>query len=224
MWYSCYGVAYAIFCAFLHHRPLFLGVSVSDREVNRGRRRFLIGASSSVWGLGAVGVAVPFVRSWSPSAKAKALGAPIKVDISKLGDGALLGPIPAWRGKPVFVVRRTPAMIDALKANTEPLSDPVSVREQQPKYAQNPTRSRKPEIGVYVGICTHLGCSPKFHIDGIPELAMTKGGFFCPCHGSKFDLAGRVYKNVPAPANLVVPPYSFESDTVINIGVDEENA
>lgn len=205
-------------------RLLLLGVSVSDSEVNRGRRRFLIGASVSVWGLGAVGVAVPFVKAWSPSAKARALGAPIKIDIGKLEDGALLGPIPAWRGKPIFVVRRTPAMLGGLKANTEPLSDPTSEREQQPKYAKNPYRSRKPEIGLYVGICTHLGCSPKFHVDGIPELEPTGGGFFCPCHGSRFDLAGRVYKNVPAPANLVVPPYSFETDSVINIGVDEENA
>lgn len=206
---------------------------MSDREIEKGgpeghpngRRRFLIGASISVWGLGAVGVAVPFVKSWSPSAKAKALGSPIKVDISKLAPGTLLGPIPAWRGKVVFIVSRTPEMLANLKANIAPLSDPESERaEQQPAYAKNAFRSRKPELGVYVGLCTHLGCSPKFNIDGIPELAPTHGGFFCQCHGSKYDLAGRVYKNVPAPANLLVPPYSFESDSVIVIGVDEENA
>ena len=203
---------------------LFSGVSVSDHEVDKGRRRVLIGLSASVWGLGVAGAATPFVKSWSPSAKARALGAPIRVDISKLENGGLLGPIPAWRGKPVFVLKRTPDMIKALETLKDPLADAESTRPQQPEYARNDTRSRKPDIGVYVGICTHLGCSPKYQGAAPVEVAPTKGGFFCPCHGSKFDLAGRVYANMPAPANLEVPPYSFESDSIIVIGVDEENA
>jgi ubiquinol-cytochrome c reductase iron-sulfur subunit len=204
-------------------------ISVGEREVNGPRRRFLIGATSAVAGLGAVGVAVPFVQSWTPSAKARALGAPIRVDISKLEPGALLGPIPAWRGMPVFVIRRTEAMLAELAKLTagSRLADPASSREeQQPAYAKNEARSRKAEIGVYVGTCTHLGCSPKFFgaVGAQPFDAQWVGGFFCPCHGSRFDLAGRVFANLPAPANLLVPPYSFESDTVIVIGVDEETA
>ena len=205
--------------------PLISGVCVSDHEVDKGRRRVLIGLGASVWGLGVIGAAVPFVKSWSPSGKARAAGAPIRVDFSKLEAGSMLGPIPAWRGKPVFVVRRSQGMVKELESLTSGLADADSKREQQPAYAQNPTRSRKPDIGVYVGICTHLGCSPKYQApDSAVEVTATKGGFFCPCHGSKFDLAGRVYEGVPAPANLEVPPYSYESDAVIVIGVDEEHA
>ena len=194
-------------------------------QVNSQRRYFLIGATSAVAAVGVVGAAIPFLGSWAPSAKARAAGAPIEVDFSKLKPGEMLGPIPAWRGKPVFIVYRTPEMLEALGSDTGKLADPESeVLEQQPGYAVNIWRSRKPEIGVYLGLCTHLGCSPKLHIKVQPEPfdSNWQGGFFCPCHGSKFDLAGRVYSGVPAPSNLEVPPYSFISDSVINIGVDEE--
>jgi ubiquinol-cytochrome c reductase iron-sulfur subunit len=201
---------------------------MSSGEVNKQRRYFLIGATSVVGGLGIVGAAVPFVASWSASAKAKALGAPITVDISKLEPGAMLGPIPAWRGQPIFIVNRTKAMLESIRALDASRLDPNSKEDQQPPYAQNEFRARKPEFGVYVGICTHLGCSPKYFPEVKPEPfdANWGGGFFCPCHGSKFDLAGRVAKEVPAPLNLVVPPYVFLSDTVLKIGVNsvEEKA
>jgi ubiquinol-cytochrome c reductase iron-sulfur subunit len=199
---------------------------MSGDGVNKQRRYFLIGATSVVGGLGIVGAAVPFVASWSPSAKARALGAPISVDISRLNPGEMLGPIPAWRGQPVFILYRTPAAIEELPKLDASRADPNSERDQQPAYAKNETRSRRPEIGVYIGLCTHLGCSPKYFPVVTPEPWDEKweGGFFCPCHGSMFDLAGRVKKGVPAPANLVVPPYSFVSDNVIAIGIDEEHA
>jgi len=199
---------------------------MSGDGVDKQRRYFLIGATSVVGGIGIVGAAVPFVGSWAPSAKARALGAPVTVDISKLEPGAMLGPIPAWRGQPIFILNRTPEMLKQIEAVDDSRADPDSDRDQQPAYAKNEFRSRKPEIGVYVGLCTHLGCSPKFYPLVTPEPfdANWKGGYFCPCHGSKFDLAGRVAKNVPAPSNLLVPPYSFVSDTVVTIGVDEENA
>ena len=177
--------------------------------------------------VGAGFAAVPFVQSWTPSALARALGAPIKVDISKLHPGEILGPIPAWRGQPIFVVHRTPEAIDTLKRTHDDLADPESlVVEQQPPYAQNAWRSRQSEIGVYVGLCTHLGCSPKYYAAVEPRLfpANWKSGFFCPCHGSAFDIAGRVVKNRPAPYNLLVPPYFYESENVIVIGMDEQNA
>ncbi len=138
----------------------------------------------------------------------------------------MLGPIPAWRGKPIFVLKRTQAMLDSLDVLEGELADPLSEREQQPGYAKNQSRARSPEIGVYLGLCTHLGCSPKFFgaVQPEPWDANWQGGFFCPCHGSKFDLAGRVFQNMPAPSNLEVPPHSFESDTVIVIGIDEDNA
>ena len=194
-------------------------------EVNQGRRYFLIGSTAAVSAVGAAFVAVPFVKYWNPSAKAKALGAPIRVDISRLGPGEILGPIPAWRGQPIFVVYRTADAIETLENETSELADPDSNQlGMQPAYARNPWRSRRPEIGVYLGLCTHLGCSPKFHGEIQPEPfdAEWKGGFFCPCHGSRFDLAGRVVKGVPAPDNLPVPPYSFETDNVLIIGIDEE--
>jgi ubiquinol-cytochrome c reductase iron-sulfur subunit len=199
---------------------------MSSDGVNKQRRYFLIGATSVVGGLGVIGAAVPFVASWSPSAKARALGAPITIDISKLEAGAMLGPIPAWRGQPIFVLNRTPTMLEGIRSLDSSRADPDSKRDQQPPYAQNEYRSRKPELGVYIGICTHLGCSPKYYPEIQPEPfdAEWQGGFFCPCHGSRFDLAGRVAKAVPAPSNLVVPPYAYVSDTVLKIGVDEENA
>jgi ubiquinol-cytochrome c reductase iron-sulfur subunit len=197
-------------------------------DTDKQRRYFLIGATAVVGAVGVVGAAVPFLASWAPSAKARAMGAPVKIDISKMKPGELLGPIPAWRGQPVFVVYRTEEALSALEQQDELLADPASARkEQQPGYAQNAWRSRRPEIGVYLGLCTHLGCSPKYQpiVEARDFGADWKGGgFFCPCHGSKFDLAGRVAKSVPAPSNLPVPPYSFESDNVIVIGIDEENA
>ena len=201
--------------------------SIDKTGFNKQRRYFLIGATSAVGAVGVVGAAVPFVASWMPSAKARALGAPITIDISKLHPGEMLGPVPAWRGQPIFVLDRTPQAIEILEDDTANLADPDSDNlEQQPDYARNPWRSKRPEIGVYVGICTHLGCSPKYHGEVQPEPfdPNWKGGFFCPCHGSRFDMAGRVVKGVPAPDNLKVPPYQFLSDNIIQVGVDEETA
>ena len=194
--------------------------------INKGRRNFLIGATSVVGAAGVVGVAVPFVESWNPSARALAAGAPIKIDISKLRPGDMLGPIPPWRSKPIFVVNRTQAMLDKLNSDNERLLDPDSKEPQQPPYAQNPTRSIKPAILVVVGICTHLGCSPLFYPKMEPEDFDPKwiGGFYCPCHGSRYDLAGRVYTQQPAPLNLVVPHHYYESESVIVIGMDKEAA
>ena len=176
---------------------------------------------------GGVGVAVPFVGSWSPSAKALAAGAPITIDISRLEPGELLGPMPAWRGQPVFVMKRDQATLDSLSTNTDHLADPASEKTgQQPEYAQNEFRSRKAEIMIMVGLCTHLGCSPKLFVEVEPQDfdPQWKGGFFCPCHGSMFDLAGRVYSGVPAPTNLRVPPHYYVNDNVVVIGLDAENS
>ncbi len=201
--------------------------SIDPSQINRQRRYFLIGATAAVGALGAVGAAVPFVASWQPSAKARALGAPVRVDISKLRPGEMLGPVPAWRGMPIFVVYRTEETIEWLQQDHDILADPASENtEQQPSYAQNAVRAKRPEIGVYVGICTHLGCSPKYYGEVTGEVFSESwpGGFFCPCHGSRFDLAGRVVKSVPAPDNLPVPPYLYETDNVLLIGEDEETA
>ena len=199
---------------------------MSENSVNERRRNFLIGATSLVGAAGAVGVAVPFVGSWNPSARALAAGAPIKIDISKLAPGEILGPLPAWRDKPIFVVKRSEDQLSKLNSNNGRLADPDSSRPQQPGYAQNDTRSIKPEVLVLVGLCTHLGCSPQFKPLVRPEQfdAEWVGGFFCACHGSKFDLAGRVYAGVPAPANLEVPPHYYETESVLVIGDDEEKA
>ncbi|WP_257265068.1 ubiquinol-cytochrome c reductase iron-sulfur subunit [Endozoicomonas sp. ONNA2] len=197
---------------------------MSDNGVNKGRRRFLVAATSVVGAAGAVGVATPFLKSWNPSAKARAAGAPVKVNLSKLEPGQQV--VYEWRGKPVFVLRRTKDMLEQLPSQDGRLRDPKSTSSEQPEYATNPYRSRTEDVLVLVGLCTHLGCSPKY----LPEVkpmefdAQWKGGYFCPCHGSRFDLAGRVYKGVPAPTNLVVPPYSFEGDDILIIGKDEENA
>ena len=195
--------------------------------INRERRYFLIGLTGAAATVGAVGAAVPFVKAWTPSARARAAGAPIRVDVSRLQPGEMLGPIPAWRGQPVFIVSRSAQAVERLKTDEDDLADPASENlEKQPEYARNAWRSRRPEIGVFLGICTHLGCSPKFHGRIQPESfdPNWQGGFFCPCHGSRFDLAGRVARGVPAPDNLDVPPYSYLSDTVIVVGVDENNA
>lgn len=191
---------------------------------NPGRRRFLAVMTSAVGAVGAVGAVSPFVASWSPSEKAKALGAPIKVDVSKLSPGAML--VDQWRGKPIFIIRRTEQVLQSLqRADLQAkLADPESkTSAQQPQYAANALRSIEPEWLVVEGVCTHLGCAPKY----VPEIqpqtydANWQGGFFCPCHGSKFDLAGRVYKGVPAPSNLKVPPHKIEGP-IITIG--EETA
>jgi len=190
--------------------------------VNASRRTFLVGATSVVGAAGAVGIAVPFVASWNPSAKAKAAGAPVRFNIGKINPGEMV--VVEWRGKPVFILRRSPEVISNLAENESLLSDPTSERPQQPDYAKNEARSIKDEYFVVVGICTHLGCSPQFQPDAGSVEASWLGGFFCACHGSKFDLAGRVYSGVPAPSNLVVPPYHFETDEVVMIGVDGEAA
>ena len=196
---------------------------MSDEGINKTRRNFLIGATSVVGSVGVVGVAVPFIGSWNHSAKALAAGAPIKVDVSRLEPGDMLGPIPAWRDKPVFIVKRTDAMVAALGKTSARLADPDSIQAQQPDYARNEGRSIRPDLLVLVGICTHLGCSPKFNPEVTPQEYDPDwlGGFYCPCHGSKFDLAGRVYSGVPAPTNLEVPPYFYENDTVLVIGKDK---
>lgn len=197
---------------------------MSEDGNNNSRRNFLIGATSVVGAVGAVGAAVPFVASWNPSAKARAAGASIKVDISNLRPGEIMGPFPEWRGQPIFVVRRTEETLRNLTKLNATVADPQSQREsQQPSYAQNEYRSRKPEILVIVGICTHLGCSPKVRlkVEPAPFDENWLGGFFCPCHGSAFDLAGRVYPGLPAPSNMLVPPHYYESENVIVIGKEE---
>ena len=195
-----------------------------QQSADASRRKFLVGVTTTLGAIGAVGIATPFVSSWNPSAKAKAAGAPVKVDISKILPGEQIRA--EWRGKPVFVLRRTPEMLEAIKATNDVVADPNSEQPQQPAYAANESRAINAEIAVLVGICTHLGCSPQFRPEvGAPDLGDDwQGGYFCPCHGSKFDLAGRVYKAVPAPTNLLVPPHSYESDNVLIIGVDEETA
>ena len=198
---------------------------MSEDTLNTNRRYLLL-ATTGVAAVGVVATTIPFVQSWQPSARARALGAPIKVNIGKLQPGELLGPLPAWRGQPIFVVRRTPEAIAILENNLANLADPDSSKSEQPDYAQNMHRSRDPEIGVYLGLCTHLGCSPKFYGAVQPEAFESnwQGGFFCPCHGSKFDLAGRVERNLPAPTNLTVPSYFYESDSTLVIGLDERSA
>ena len=194
-------------------------------DVDLGRRRFLTATATVVGGVGVAFVAVPFLKSWSPSERAQAAGAPVEADISKLEVGALM--TVEWRGKPVWLLKRSQKMLDDLPGNKDRLRDPNSEEaSQQPKYAQNAYRSVKPDVLVLVGICTHLGCSPTFRPDLAPaDLGPNwKGGFFCPCHGSSFDLAGRVYKGVPAPLNLEVPPYQLLADSRVLIGVDPEAA
>lgn len=194
---------------------------MSKAPADNSRRRLLTAATAAVGAVGTVGVAVPFVASWNPSAKAKSLGAPVEVDISKLQPGQLIRV--KWRGKPVWIVSRTPEMLAEIAKIDDKLRDPDSVEPQQPAYAQNKHRSIKPEILVAIGICTHLGCSPTYVPETFSEQVVgVNFGFLCPCHGSKFDLSGRVFQSVPAPTNLVIPPYHFVDDTTILIGVDPE--
>ena len=191
-------------------------------EINEPRRRFLIGATSFVAGAGVVGAAIPFIQSWNPSAKARAAGAPIRVNISKIEPGSMI--TVAWQGKPVWVLRRTTENLDtlALDEHKEELRDPASEVNQQPDYARNPNRSIREDIFVAVGICTHLGCVPNYMPEGAVEVKHAL--FYCPCHGSKFDMAGRVFQGVPAPLNLVVPKHMYLSDTKLIVGVDEGDA
>jgi ubiquinol-cytochrome c reductase iron-sulfur subunit len=193
-------------------------------EVDAGRRHFLTMATVATGAVGAAFVAVPFLASWKPSARAKAMGAPVEVDVSKLEPGAMLKV--EWRGKAIFVVHRTPQMLADVDAAVAELRDPESKESEQPEFARNSARAIKPEYLVLVGVCTHLGCAPldKFTPGDVSVAPDWKGGFFCPCHGSTFDISGRVYKNVPAPTNLPVPPYQFVTDTRILIGADKGNA
>lgn len=193
---------------------------MSNQGVDPGRRRFLTLTTSVVGGAGAVAAVWPFLASLKPSERAKALGAPVTIDISKVEAGQRI--IVAWRGKPVWIVKRTPEMLESLPKVAGDLRDPESKEEQQPAYAQNEARAIKKELLVMVGSCTHLGCSPTFRPDHpAPEIDPNwQGGFYCPCHGSKFDLSGRVYKGVPAPLNLVVPPHRYEGDNTIIVGED----
>ena len=193
-------------------------------NTNSGRRRFLTAATTVVGAVGMGFVLVPFISSMQPSAKARAAGAPVRADISKLEPGQMIRV--KWRGKPVWLVRRTEKMLEVLPTLDTTLRDPESLESIQPPYAQNEYRSIKPELLVTVGICTHLGCSPTYRPDvGAADLgADWEGGFFCPCHGSKFDLAGRVYKGVPAPTNLRVPPYSYLDERTLMIGVSPQGA
>ena len=197
----------------------------NDGVENQGRRRFLTATTAVVGAVGAGFVAVPFIKSWNPSARAKLAGAPVTTDVSALPEGQQL--TLKWRGQPVYVSHRSKAMLDILPTMDGLLLDPKSDNtDQQPEYAKNEYRSIKPEYMVLVAVCTHLGCAPEF----IPELAPQpfdpewKGGYFCPCHKSRYDLAGRVFQGMPAPANLPVPPYHFEDDATIVIGVDPASA
>ncbi len=196
---------------------------MSGNEVNPSRRRFLTAATTVIGGVGVGFALVPFISSMEPSAKARAAGAPVRADISKVEPGQMIRV--KWRGKPIWVVNRTQEMLDILPTLDGELRDPESLESEQPDYAKNEYRSIKPEYLVLIGICTHLGCSPTFRPDIAPaDLGKDwKGGFFCPCHGSRFDLAGRVFKGVPAPLNLVVPPYRYLSETEILVG-DEGGA
>lgn len=196
---------------------------MTDDVVNKTRRRVLTAATSVVGAVGVVGAAVPFVGSWNPSAKAKAAGAPVRANIGKMEPGQMI--TVEWRGKPVYIVRRTQEAIEGLKKVEDLVRDPNSEQPQQPEYAQNETRAIREEFLVLLGLCTHLGCAPLFRPEvGIADLGGEdwQGGFFCPCHGSKFDMTGRVYEGVPAPLNLEVPPHRYEGDNLLIVGEDQE--
>ena len=198
---------------------------MADQDLDQGKRRFILTATTTVAaGVAGAASAVPFVASMLPSERAKAAGAPVEVDISDIAPGQKK--IVEWRGKPVWIVRRTPEMLKTVEQDADRVADPQSKRSQQPDYAKNDFRSLKPEYLVLVGICTHLGCSPVDRLVSEPEPFESNwhGGFYCPCHGSLFDLAGRVYKNKPAPDNLTVPPYKFVGDTKLVIGEDTKGA
>ena len=197
---------------------------MSADAVDASKRRFLTAATTVVGAVGTAYLLVPFISAWNPSAKARAAGAPVEADISKLEPGQMM--TVEWRGKPIWIVHRTEQNLKDLPTLNDQLLDPNSEMPQQPEYCKNEYRSRKPKYLVAVGICTHLGCSPTYR----PEIAPAdlgpewKGGYFCPCHGSRFDLAARVYQGVPAPKNLEIPPYYYLSETRILVGEDGEAA
>lgn len=195
-----------------------------SEAIDKGRRQLLTAATALTGAAGIAFAAVPFISSWKPSARAKALGAPVEIDISKLEPGGMLKI--EWRGKPVLVVRRTAEMIERIGVQDDKLADPGSEKSRQPEYTRNAARAIRPEFLVLLGVCTHLGCLPqnRFEAGASADGVLTAdwpGGFFCPCHGSKFDLSGRVFAGVPAPTNLEIPPYSFADDQHIVIGLDQ---
>jgi len=191
-----------------------------SKKVSLDRRRFLVTATSVTGAIGATALGVPFVSSMLPSEKAKAAGASVQVDVSQVALGEVL--TTEWRGQPVWILNRSDKMIESLNNSPKKLADPnLKVSSQQPKYCQNKTRSIKPNMLVIVGICTHLGCAPSPKLSPKGEMGENwEGGFFCPCHGSKFDLAGRVFKGSPAPTNLVVPPHKYLNENIIILGED----
>jgi ubiquinol-cytochrome c reductase iron-sulfur subunit len=197
---------------------------MSDREVDKGKRGFLMAATGVVGGVAAAATAVPFAGSMFPSERAKAAGAPVEVDISKLAPGEIQ--VVEYRGKPVWIMNRTKEMLEGIKKSDSKVSDPNSDVPQQPAYAKNEFRSIKPDILVLEGVCTHLGCSPQYKaVESKADMGQDwNGGFFCPCHGSKFDFAGRVFSGSPAPKNLEVPKYKFVGDAKIVIGDDTKGA
>jgi ubiquinol-cytochrome c reductase iron-sulfur subunit len=193
---------------------------VADGEVDLSRRKFLTRAVIATGAVGAVFAAVPFIESWSPSERARAQGAPTDFDLSKLDPGMMATPV--WRRQPIYVVRRTPDMVARIAGHDGDLKDPNSEASNQPAYAKNAQRSRTPEFLVVIGICTHLGCLPKQRFEKGELYPSWPGGFFCPCHGSRFDLAGRVFDGSPASINLNIPPYSYPTPTLLRIGADEK--
>ena len=200
---------------------------MANEEVNTGRRRFLTATTAVVGAVGVGFAAVPFLASWKPSARAQVAGAPVDVNIAKLENEPGMRMIVQWRGKPVWIFKRTPEQLAALPTLDDRLRDPKSDNpDQTPAFAKNEARAIKPDIAVIVGICTHLGCVPGYVPEMLPQPfdAQWKGGFYCPCHQSRFDLAGRVFQGVPAPANLEVPPYHFIDDTHLVVGVAPEGA
>jgi ubiquinol-cytochrome c reductase iron-sulfur subunit len=199
-------------------------VVVADEAVDLNRRKFLTNATIATGAVGAVFVAVPFVESWTPSERARALGAPTELDVTKIDPGQMT--IATWRRQPIYVVRRTPEMVKHLEGHDGDLKDPTSQESKQPDYAKNTQRARKAEYLVLIGTCTHLGCLPKQRFEaGMAEMGPTwPGGFFCPCHGSRFDLSGRVFNGSPASVNLVVPPYEYPNDKTLRVGADEKGA
>lgn len=197
---------------------------MANDDVNRGRRRFLTASTAVVGGIGVVAAAVPFIKSWQPSARALSAGAPVKVDITKIEEGQLVRY--NWASQPVFVVNRTKQQLATLDQHADQLADPKSKVDQQPPYANNKYRSIKPEWLVVIGICTHLGCVPDYYGEVKPEPwdPQWPGGFYCPCHKSRYDMSARVFQGVPAPKNMVVPPYHFIDDTHIEVGVGPKGA
>jgi ubiquinol-cytochrome c reductase iron-sulfur subunit len=198
-------------------------VVIGDSEVDKSRRVFLTAATAATGALGMALAVVPFAASWLPSERARAFGAPVALDLSKLEPGQMV--VVIWRKQPIYVVRRTPTMLASLAGHDARLKDATSASSEQPPYAKNTARARNPEYLVLIGICTHLGCLPKTRFEpGLAELgADWPGGFFCPCHGSRFDLAGRVFAGSPASTNLVVPPYTYEGAQRLVIGIDAAN-